>query len=805
MKKLIIIFIIFSGLFYAQNNPRPGVDYLPHIGFFDFVVNALSHPWDSSSTNIIPNYQAKGWYFDKIKELGLTNLVTDGQYNLTNCDTINNKFFLNDMGFQWKNKTWANPPVIFTPAEYLNSLGHDKNHYPLEFGGSIAGSISGDQNFGFTTAGGSYTCYWGMQGTYQPAYDATGDNVDEYVNTTLHYSRYAKVNLHDEGVMLWGVLPWTQVADPSLKYRMRIYLRIADEPEKDMDVFTINLSNWTGETDDPQLEHKRDYFYQTDAPTESTGLTQVVKTTDIPDSNGYIWFESEEFSVSQDMNLGFNIYWHDNASIYIDKITFVSAQFKEIFVDSSITIDTIAYTLFNTYNDLTNPRFQSFYADEPFQLSALYRKELQTKIYQKAATVNSTLELNGATGGVPAYFLEFERKYAKPDGDVAKRSIIYNIYPIAANTTYEQESIQDRLDLLVSYGNFGTSFDYQFSGLKRAQKAAQNFTLNEDSDDIPLIFTMGVHSEQYVTGSANAPVYISGAHERRAPTWSEIFAQGNLALAYGAKGFMYYMIPTRAKPPVPNTYKDTVWNTYGLFDSENEVYDTLQSTMSGSFQNPLANQIPNSRFYAVKSFISSISPIETMLLGLRWEDAKSWHNNSSCTVDWISNIATRYPHFQGNDGSSERFVETGYFTELNPPPGKVENAKFVYLVNRRCNIQSPNSPSNPYAINDTSYRNITLTLNFPNSNWNYYTVIDLKTDSVYFTTKTGAVTIFLGAGEGTLLKIEPQITNITQNDTLGHNTTFYSDLTVSNDATLTTEGTTLTFENNSRLILSMGT
>ncbi|GAB1441957.1 hypothetical protein MASR2M39_07920 [Ignavibacteriales bacterium] len=76
---------------------------------------------------------------------------------------------------------------------------------------------------------------------------------------------------------------------------------------------------------------------------------------------------------------------------------------------------------------------------------------------------------------------------------------------------------------------------------------------------------------------------------------------------------------------------------------------------------------------------------------------------------------------------------------------------------------------------------------------------------MYFTTKTGAVTIFLGAGEGTLLKIEPQITSITQNDTLGHNTTFYSDLTVSNNATLTIlEGTTLTFENHARLILSNG-
>ncbi|GAB1444120.1 hypothetical protein MASR2M39_29660 [Ignavibacteriales bacterium] len=38
--------------------------------------------------------------FDKLKELGLTNLVTEGLYNLSITDT-NNIFLLNDMGFAW--------------------------------------------------------------------------------------------------------------------------------------------------------------------------------------------------------------------------------------------------------------------------------------------------------------------------------------------------------------------------------------------------------------------------------------------------------------------------------------------------------------------------------------------------------------------------------------------------------------------------------------------------------------------------------------------------------------------------------
>jgi len=310
-----------------------------------------------------------------------------------------------------------------------------------------------------------------------------------------------------------------------------------------------------------------------------------------------------------------------------------------------------------------------------------------------------------------------------------------------------------------------------------------------------------VHAEHKVFLSGGGyHIDQAAGNMRRAPTRDEIFVQGNMALAYGAKGFMFYMLPTWNYMPGPS---DTVWNTYGLFDDTLNVYTGEDNF--GLVQNPCNAQVPNKRYHATKALIEDTRKIENIILGLNWFDAKSWHNNSACSVDWISNIATRYPHFPGNDGSSARYAETGYFTEMNPPPGKVENAKFVYLVNRRCNIQSPYSPGNPNAINDTSYRYITLTLNFPNSPWDYYTVKDLKTDSVYFTTRTGSLTIFLGAGEGTLLKIEPVPTNITQNTTFDHNITLNSDLTVSNNATLTIkEGVTLTFENHSRLILSNG-
>lgn len=157
MKKAALFIILLSGLFFAQNRPRPGVDYLPHIGFFDFVVNALHHPRGGNSNDLILNYQAKGWYFDKLIELGLTNLVTDGMYNLSITDS-NNTFLLNDMGFAWKHDPSLLVPRYFKPAEFMRALGHVYDRYPLEFGGTTASTIASGENFGFTLAGSNTTC-----------------------------------------------------------------------------------------------------------------------------------------------------------------------------------------------------------------------------------------------------------------------------------------------------------------------------------------------------------------------------------------------------------------------------------------------------------------------------------------------------------------------------------------------------------------------------------------------------------------------------------------------------------------------
>ena len=107
MKKFYIIFIILTGLCNAQSTPRPGVDYLPHIGFFDFVVNAISTPQNGdSNVTLINHMRTKNWYFNELQALGLTNLVTDGQFHINEAHALDN-FYLNDFGFAWKHKDWG--------------------------------------------------------------------------------------------------------------------------------------------------------------------------------------------------------------------------------------------------------------------------------------------------------------------------------------------------------------------------------------------------------------------------------------------------------------------------------------------------------------------------------------------------------------------------------------------------------------------------------------------------------------------------------------------------------------------------
>jgi hypothetical protein len=812
MKKLLFILLLINGITFSQM--KPGIDYMPHIGFFDFVVNYLSNPNDhlANQPAIFIRYNSDNWYFDSLISLGLTNLVTDAQYHQNLNHTLDN-FYLNDMGFAWKHDPSLNPPLNFLPARFMNSLGHKEESYVLQLGNdNQVSTISFDHNFGFgvSSSQANTASYWVLKpGVGQPlGIDSTGINgSDNQVNPPV-YSRMALTQYHTPGeAIMWAKLPTAQFPiKDSLK--IRILLRRGQAPSNSVTLFTINATSIQGEPKQVyNIEGRRDHRkLEVEPETTPTLFVQEVTANDL--NNGFLtaydWFESNTILIDKDKNFEFNIIWSGNADLFIDKIMVYNTAYDVLYVDKTITMDDINDDLKNRYlvgSIVTDPYFQSFYFDEPFQLSAHFRGKLQDTI----STIYSgsrNFELNSAVGGAPKHLLDFDNKYARPEENspIFKNYLLYNMYPIDKNTTTTTSSIQHRFDVFCNYNNVGDSLGdpyelqrYKYVGLLNAQLAAKEA-------GIPFVMTLGVHSEQYILNTNGKLSIVDGDHKRRPPTKDEIFAMGNLALAYGAKGFMYYMIPTRAHTPV--AADETVWNTYGLFDEIDKAFSL--NNPSSWCQNPANPQVPNNRFYAVKEFIQSTKLIENTLLGLDWQSAHNW-SRYPLESDWISDVSSWYRHIDTADSWDKTFVETGNFKGDESGSGNIEAPKYIYMVNRRCNIQPKNSLDNIYDYADTSSRYIKFNLNFPNSNWDYYTVKDLKTDSLYFTTKTGDVTIFLGAGEGTLLKIEPQITSITQNDTLGYNTTFYSDLTVSNNATLTIEdGVTLTFENHSRLLLSNG-
>jgi hypothetical protein len=98
--------------------------------------------------------------------------------------------------------------------------------------------------------------------------------------------------------------------------------------------------------------------------------------------------------------------------------------------------------------------FQSFYFDEPFQLSAQFRGEIQDFISSEYGP-HPVFELNSAVGGAPKHLLDFDRRYARiqPNTGKYKNYLLYDMYPIDKNTTTSTASLQDRFDLFINYNN----------------------------------------------------------------------------------------------------------------------------------------------------------------------------------------------------------------------------------------------------------------------------------------------------------------------------------------------------------------
>jgi hypothetical protein len=253
------------------------------------------------------------------------------------------------------------------------------------------------------------------------------------------------------------------------------------------------------------------------------------------------------------------------------------------------------------------------------------------------------------------------------------------------------------------------------------------------------------------------------------------------------------MVPTRCEGWGNGKH----WGTYGLFDAENNPYN--YSTKNGMWQDAGAKQIPNSRYTAVKDFIASMKPYENTLLRLKWLDSKYWDETGEALYPWINSVQTSInANFSYPD--NQEMVQTGYIEEYGHLAGYNPKAKYIYVVNRRCNLQET----------DYSHRYIRFIIDSTvASNYANVKVTNLKTGQVFYTSKNSYFNLYLNAGDGTLLKFEPTILaggTLVTNETIGSGTyTVDTTLVVPQNVKLTVNaGAKLTFKNSGKLLILDG-
>jgi hypothetical protein len=316
------------------------------------------------------------------------------------------------MGFAWKHDPGLNPPLNFLPSRYMNALGHKEFEYMMELGGDTVETISEADNFGFAKPISQWnkSSYWVMkQGTKPAGLEITGVNGSDPIISPEIKVRMARLSLNHVGgrSIMWAQLPWTQFPIDDV-IKIRIYLRRGQAPSGGSRIFTLNATSIVGQPRPIYNEEpRRDLLHSEVEPDSPPTLFAQDVTADnlgYDCITSYKWFESNPIQIVENSNFDFNIVWSGNADLFIDKIMVYNTRYEELYVDSTVTTTQIFNDMTNRYPPVTadDDYFQSFYFDEPFQLSARFRGEIQDAISTIYGS-NPVFELNSAVGLLYSY------------------------------------------------------------------------------------------------------------------------------------------------------------------------------------------------------------------------------------------------------------------------------------------------------------------------------------------------------------------------------------------------------------------
>ncbi len=739
---------------------RPGIDIFPHISYFDQYVNSryLPETWGGTFTSEDVKKQVKENY-RMLKEAGFTHTVSFADEFSTD-PSINPGLKIFDRHIEWS----AFDPMEGSdlPGKYIFSQAQDPELYPFRVAGELPAGLGMESNNGF----------------------GNGQTRSIWVNNPLPDLTPGWVTLPLVGKDQQNGDEWLRTASPEDGTGYLFYAKINRTLFTSSDPLTFFIDASAGETKLHDTSLVLTIFVRSSTMKEIEGaggkktsepFTSKEFKIRFKDLKGKVprilRFSGDQIDFSKagifENQIEVAAYYHGAGQVSVRSFWFADKGYLDL-AENRVILDQVKRAItakLEKYKD--NPLFESFYTDEPYLLTTAVRK-LYTEIIRgvKPRTPGRSLDIATVSGAVWMWNLMFDRKNSiiEEDGKKFFRNfLIFDYYPLRwfiKNGWQDQRRLQQAFDELIEYPyeritpRDGKEDPYQYIGYLQTILAAQNMTPDDLTDDVPIFQTIQVSGSKQIKRSGGKLSYNPHPLDHRVPTRYEIFAMGNLAIAYGATGLMYYMVPSRIDPLPPG---DIVYNygTYGLFDDPGNIYnenDTNVCTHRAGVP-----QVPNQRYYAVQDFISGLSKFSDHLLRLHWVNGYSANLNRYRVTgrdNWIERVVSSSP----DEGETDEtpFVEVGLFRQLNGGRTALEpDSLWLFVVNKLCDVNGQNSSEGNRQVK------IELKKNFE-TGFKEYEVFDLSSGTptllAEYTSGTPEIGIQLNSGRAALILLRKKQT-----------------------------------------------
>ena len=160
--------------------------------------------------------------------------------------------------------------------------------------------------------------------------------------------------------------------------------------------------------------------------------------------------------------------------------------------------------------------------------------------------------------------------------------------------------------------------------------------------------------------------------DRRPPTASELRMEYGLAIVYGAVGFMPYIMnsdmPLRGGVPVTSIGVLAPPKPGRSLTDHSENLDTL-------YGKPVWTGVKE-RWDEFASLNSRLEQVGDVIMGMRWQSAKSWSKNSDQTANWVNLVSDLSAADKPGANDGTPYAAVGSFLS--------GGIRYIAVLNRRC-------------------------------------------------------------------------------------------------------------------------